>query len=61
LHRVRASVLVAAADPDRQIDVAPEGEGNQAACFGVRGSALYDGSWSEWGLPDGPLVATGPA
>jgi thiosulfate/3-mercaptopyruvate sulfurtransferase len=29
--------------------------------LGVRGSALYDGSWSEWGLSDGPPVATGPA
>jgi thiosulfate/3-mercaptopyruvate sulfurtransferase len=29
--------------------------------LGVRGSALYDGSWSEWGLLDGPPVSTGAA
>ncbi|MCO5130865.1 MAG: 3-mercaptopyruvate sulfurtransferase [Xanthobacteraceae bacterium] len=29
--------------------------------LGVRGSALYDGSWSEWGLEGGPPVATGAA
>jgi thiosulfate/3-mercaptopyruvate sulfurtransferase len=29
--------------------------------LGVRGSALYDGAWSEWGLPDGPPLATGKA
>lgn len=29
--------------------------------LGVRGTALYDGSWAEWGMADGPPVATGPA
>jgi thiosulfate/3-mercaptopyruvate sulfurtransferase len=29
--------------------------------LGVRSTALYDGSWSEWGQADGPPVATGPA
>jgi len=29
--------------------------------IGVEDTALYDGSWSEWGKADGPVIATGPA
>jgi thiosulfate/3-mercaptopyruvate sulfurtransferase len=29
--------------------------------IGVENTALYDGSWSEWGKADGPAIATGPA
>ncbi|WP_315837987.1 3-mercaptopyruvate sulfurtransferase [Bradyrhizobium prioriisuperbiae] len=29
--------------------------------IGVRGTALYDGSWTEWGQADGPPIATGAA
>jgi thiosulfate/3-mercaptopyruvate sulfurtransferase len=28
--------------------------------LGVEDTALYDGSWSEWGKADGPPIATGP-
>jgi thiosulfate/3-mercaptopyruvate sulfurtransferase len=29
--------------------------------LGIENTALYDGSWSEWGKADGPPIATGPA
>ena len=29
--------------------------------IGHERAAVYDGSWSEWGLPDGPPIETGPA
>jgi thiosulfate/3-mercaptopyruvate sulfurtransferase len=57
----------AGVDPDKPI-VTSCGSGVSALVLtlalyrlGVRGTALYDGSWSEWGLQDGPPVATGPA
>jgi thiosulfate/3-mercaptopyruvate sulfurtransferase len=29
--------------------------------IGHERAAVYDGSWSEWGLPEGPPIETGPA
>ena len=29
--------------------------------IGHERAAVYDGSWAEWGLPDGPPIETGPA
>jgi thiosulfate/3-mercaptopyruvate sulfurtransferase len=29
--------------------------------IGHERAAIYDGSWSEWGLPDGPPIENGPA
>ena len=29
--------------------------------IGHERTAVYDGSWAEWGLPDGPPIETGPA
>jgi thiosulfate/3-mercaptopyruvate sulfurtransferase len=67
LDELRKAFVGAGVDPDRPI-VTSCGSGVSAAVLtlalyrlGVRGTALYDGSWSEWGQADGPPVATGPA
>ena len=67
LEDLRGAFVNAGVDLDRPI-VTTCGSGVSALVLtlalyrlGVRGSALYDGSWSEWGQPDGPPVVTGPA
>ncbi|MBR1218445.1 3-mercaptopyruvate sulfurtransferase [Bradyrhizobium sp. U87765 SZCCT0131] len=67
IDELKARFTAAGLDLDRPI-VTTCGSGVSAAVLtlalyrlGVRGSALYDGSWSEWGHVDGPPVATGPA
>lgn len=67
LEQLRQAFTGTGLDLDKPI-VTTCGSGVSAAVLtlalyrlGVRGSALYDGSWSEWGQPDGPPVATGPA
>jgi thiosulfate/3-mercaptopyruvate sulfurtransferase len=67
LDELRKAFVGAGVDPDRPI-VTSCGSGVSAAVLtlalyrlGVRGTALYDGSWSEWGQEGGPAIATGPA
>jgi thiosulfate/3-mercaptopyruvate sulfurtransferase len=67
LEELRRALAGAGVDMDKPI-VTSCGSGVSAAVLtlalyrlGARGTALYDGSWSEWGQADGPPVATGPA
>ena len=67
LEDLRAAFSGAGVDLDKPI-VTSCGSGVSAGVLtlalyrlGVANSALYDGSWSEWGEQGGPPVATGPA
>jgi thiosulfate/3-mercaptopyruvate sulfurtransferase len=67
LFELRSAFTVAGVRLDRPT-VTSCGSGVSAAVLtlalyrlGAEKLALYDGSWAEWGLPDGPDIAIGPA
>jgi thiosulfate/3-mercaptopyruvate sulfurtransferase len=67
LDELRSAFTSAGVDTGKPI-VTSCGSGVSAAVLtlalyrlGARDTALYDGSWSEWGIEAGPPVATGPA
>jgi thiosulfate/3-mercaptopyruvate sulfurtransferase len=67
LDQLRAAFTIAGVDLQKPIATSC-GSGVSAAVLtlalyrlGVENPALYDGSWSEWGVQDGPPIATGPA
>ena len=66
LDELRTAFSGAGVDTNKPI-VTSCGSGVSAAVLtlalyrlGVENTALYDGSWSEWGRADGPPIATGP-
>jgi thiosulfate/3-mercaptopyruvate sulfurtransferase len=67
LDQLRAAFTIAGVDLQKPIATSC-GSGVSAAVLtlalyrlGVENPALYDGSWSEWGVQDGPPLATGLA
>ena len=67
LDELRTAFSGAGVDTNRPI-VTSCGSGVSAAVLtlalyrlGIEHTALYDGSWSEWGQASGPPIATGPA
>ncbi len=68
LDQLRSAVEAAGVDIKGKPIVTSCGSGVSALVLtlalyrlGLRDTALYDGSWTEWGAAGGPPVATGPA
>jgi len=65
-EQLNAVLAQADIDPSKPV-ITSCGSGVSAAIItlaltvaGHKAGALYDGSWAEWGKPEGPAIATGP-